>query len=329
MENFKTYTTAELQDFDQTNQLNGPLAGYTDAADSYYFGQFDSFGKEDPALQGFEIETRIKDQSKSEDYNEYIYSQTQAPGFLTYSEDFASPQPVRKRAVPADILANHYVMLERQGYVSYLNPTNSQGAASTSTPFNDQDWATQYEFDQFSEFLHEDNDKKQKKATDKQHLYHMGMGGSLHINPAMIEGISHDDLHSQYDGESSQTTRKSRAAGKPTNIVPTSKMDRKTLKRLRNRVSASRCRIKKKVWINDMEERSGMLNDENDHLRIHIHRLEDAIAQSQRLLSFKVPLANEDSSQTLIEDLEDDKITIKDLIKGGLNLDQLTQSSLW
>jgi hypothetical protein len=68
-----------------------------------------------------------------------------------------------------------------------------------------------------------------------------------------------------------------RTAGQPTNIVANGKIDRKTLKRLRNRVSASRCRIKKKEWINEMEDESNSLLDENRVLLKKISGLENAI----------------------------------------------------
>jgi hypothetical protein len=71
----------------------------------------------------------------------------------------------------------------------------------------------------------------------------------------------------------------------PTNIIPTAKMDRKTLKRLRNRVSASRCRIKKKNWIRDMEEISENLTEENNQLMSRLQALQNAINACRQLMN--------------------------------------------
>jgi len=321
MESYKPFTSNEHTDYDQNNTLSGPLTGYNEASDAYYFGQYESFNDKEVALQGYNMEGHIKESQKEVDeYADYMFSQGYNAGStaLEYnatayaSEGFVAPTPIKKRAIPTELLSSHYNMLERQGYMSYINPTNTQGVASAAVPYSTQDWTQNgYEYDQFSEYIHEDNEKDLKKHVDH---YHLSGGGSLHINPAMIEGLSESDilLHSSsvYDGECSRMSKKNRAVGQPTNIVPTSKMDRKTLKRLRNRVSASRCRIKKKVWINDMEERSNNLNDENDHLKHRIRQLEEAIAQCQNLLAFKssqMPVSGvlgstEDSSQTLLDD---------------------------
>ena len=69
-----------------------------------------------------------------------------------------------------------------------------------------------------------------------------------------------------------------RTAGQPTNIQSNGKMDRKTLKRLRNRVSASRCRIKKKEWISEMEDESNAILAENQNLLKQIGDLEKALS---------------------------------------------------
>jgi hypothetical protein len=112
-----------------------------------------------------------------------------------------------------------------------------------------------------------------------------------HVNPAMVEsGMSFG-----YSGESSQTVMdesrqtKPRQQGQPTNIVPTAKMDRKTLKRLRNRVSASRCRVKKKEWISEMEEDSMHLHEENNFLLKKIAQLEDAVRRAKQMLEYYPP----------------------------------------
>jgi cyclic AMP-dependent transcription factor ATF-2 len=63
-------------------------------------------------------------------------------------------------------------------------------------------------------------------------------------------------------------------------------MDRKTLKRLRNRVSASRCRVKKKLWIHDMEIQAERLAETNAILQHRIHLLEEAINQSRQMLAY-------------------------------------------
>jgi hypothetical protein len=109
-----------------------------------------------------------------------------------------------------------------------------------------------------------------------------------HVNPAML------DASYGYMIESSQTVvlekegkkNKPRQQGQPTNIVPTAKMDRKTLKRLRNRVSASRCRIKKKEWISEMEDESMQLHEENNFLLKKIGLLEEAILKAKQMLEY-------------------------------------------
>lgn len=49
-----------------------------------------------------------------------------------------------------------------------------------------------------------------------------------------------------------------RSAGVPTNAVPdddtVDQLDKVTVKRLRNRISASRCRMKKRIWMNNMQK---------------------------------------------------------------------------
>ena len=62
------------------------------------------------------------------------------------------------------------------------------------------------------------------------------------------------------------------------NISAHGKVDRKTLKRMRNRVSASRCRIKKKEWIHDLEDESKALSNQNKMLLEKIASLEESIA---------------------------------------------------
>jgi len=83
-----------------------------------------------------------------------------------------------------------------------------------------------------------------------------------------------------------------RAQGKPTNIIPTSKMDRKTLKRLRNRVSASRCRIKKKVWVHELEEQYEFLHEERQFLEKKFLQLQQTIQICKRYLN--LPTSSDD-----------------------------------
>jgi hypothetical protein len=110
-----------------------------------------------------------------------------------------------------------------------------------------------------------------------------------HINPAMVES----GMSFSYSGESSQSmmedekkAAKPRQQGQPTNIVPTAKMDRKTLKRLRNRVSASRCRVKKKEWISEMEEESMGLHEENNFLLKKIAKLEELVRRAKQMMDY-------------------------------------------
>ncbi|KAI8924949.1 hypothetical protein BC831DRAFT_436237 [Entophlyctis helioformis] len=71
-----------------------------------------------------------------------------------------------------------------------------------------------------------------------------------------------------------------RSAAQPTNIVVHGKVDRKTLKRMRNKVSASRCREKKKVWIGQMEARSNSVGTAKEG---HRHAVPN-VAQSGSLV---------------------------------------------
>jgi hypothetical protein len=115
-----------------------------------------------------------------------------------------------------------------------------------------------------------------------------------HVNPAMLDVNYHgytmesgQTIGSQAESpDPNQSRTKPRTTGQPTNIVATGKMDRKTLKRLRNRVSASRCRIKKKEWINEMEDQSMLMHQENNYLIEKIHNLEEQIAKAKSFLEF-------------------------------------------
>jgi hypothetical protein len=104
--------------------------------------------------------------------------------------------------------------------------------------------------------------------------------------------MSTHSMHGQYglddgDQQSEGSYKKMRAPGQPTNIVPTPKMDRKTLKRLRNRVSASRCRIKKKVWIQDMETKANVLEQQRLHYLTRLNKLQEAIQYCHQALSMQ------------------------------------------
>ena len=131
---------------------------------------------------------------------------------------------------------------------------------------------------------------------------------AIHVNPAVLDGsfgmseksgvlinlaglgamgcTANSDMSMSLDDSPSGQRKAARQAGVPTNVIPTAKMDRKTLKRLRNRVSASRCRIKKKNWIKDMEEASESLADENQRLLDRARRLEQVIMHCQQLLNY-------------------------------------------
>ncbi len=105
--------------------------------------------------------------------------------------------------------------------------------------------------------------------------------------------INTHSMHGQYTGvddgdqQSEGSYKKMRAPGQPTNIIPTPKMDRKTLKRLRNRVSASRCRIKKKVWIQDMETKANSLEQQRVHYFTRLNKLQEAIQYCHQALSMQ------------------------------------------
>ena len=82
-------------------------------------------------------------------------------------------------------------------------------------------------------------------------------------------------------------SRSNRSMAQPTNIVAGEEVDRKTLKRLRNRVSASRCRHKKKCWIQDMEERHHLLKQEHDALSERVNMLKEAVMYSKMIFQDK------------------------------------------
>ncbi|KAI8910883.1 hypothetical protein EDD86DRAFT_128077 [Gorgonomyces haynaldii] len=160
-----------------------------------------------------------------------------------------------------------------------------QGEDMSGFHFSGHNWYPhgQFEFEQFSEFI-QDEDK------DRHLPFPHQFSGSMHINPAMLEGSQFGSpSYSEVSGSVTSPREKKekkpvRSSGQPTNIVPTAKMDKKTLKRLRNRVSASRCRIKKKEWINEMEERAVLLKEENRKLSNRCQRLQDAVAHCRALL---------------------------------------------
>ncbi|KAI8897240.1 hypothetical protein BC833DRAFT_594487 [Globomyces pollinis-pini] len=85
------------------------------------------------------------------------------------------------------------------------------------------------------------------------------------------------------DKGSKYRSKSSRSSGQPTNVNP-GNLDRKTVKRLRNRVSASRCRKKKKEWLNELGDESMCIQDENTNLEYSIRILEDQIASAREYL---------------------------------------------
>ncbi|KAJ3269497.1 hypothetical protein HDV01_001343 [Terramyces sp. JEL0728] len=146
---------------------------------------------------------------------------------------------------------------------------------------HNSEWLDQrnpYEMDQFSEFVQEDIN-----VFDYPRINH-----SIHVNPAILEGNLgvESEQTIAIDSPHEKKRKGGRSGGQPTNIVPSTKMDRKTLKRLRNRVSASRCRIKKKEWIHEMEDQSLQLQDENMFLMERISFLEESIANSRKFLEY-------------------------------------------
>lgn len=205
-----------------------------------------------------------------------------------------------------------------------------------------------YEFNQFDDFLPDESSDRHPGSTSDPSLsqqtilmstsssglnngHHHFLGpleAAIHVNPAILDGnygfqdkLVHGTMsckNTDHCNELSSCSQKRapRQAGLPTNIIPTAKMDRKTLKRLRNRVSASRCRVKKKNWIKDMEEASDALAMENKKLLEKITHLEHAINQCRALLNMggnECPGAGLTqkilSSSTLVMDLKDSSET--------------------
>jgi hypothetical protein len=102
-----------------------------------------------------------------------------------------------------------------------------------------------------------------------------------HVNPGTLDGniLSYGMDSGQTIADVAFQTKdyKSKTIASPTNIVPNEKVDRKTLKRMRNRVSASRCRVRKKEWIHELEDESNSLSNENKMLLQRIASLEESI----------------------------------------------------
>ena len=78
-----------------------------------------------------------------------------------------------------------------------------------------------------------------------------------------------------------------RAPAQATNIVATQEMDMSTLKRLRNKVSASRSRNKKKLWLKQIKDASAILQEENKYLIGLVTELETQINQCRQTLAQK------------------------------------------
>jgi hypothetical protein len=162
------------------------------------------------------------------------------------------------------------------GNYFYDNHYNNEGISGWVPQRYDSGFERNHDYDQYVRDLH-----------------------AQHVDPSIIHGVH---IHTGFIMDSGQTLsldsapdnppnpalnngdKQSRSAGKPTNIVSNGEMDRKTLKRLRNRVSASRCRVKKKEWINEMEDESNILNHENRKLMKKISALEESIANAKATL---------------------------------------------
>ncbi|KAJ3313957.1 hypothetical protein HDV04_001263 [Boothiomyces sp. JEL0838] len=179
-------------------------------------------------------------------------------------------------AVPLDVTSDNY-----DYYYQYQLDNHNNEWLDQRNP---------YELDQFSEFVQDE-----VGPFDYSRIDH-----SIHVNPAILEGNLGVESEQTIAIESPLEKKRKggRSAGQPTNIVPNTKMDRKTLKRLRNRVSASRCRIKKKEWIHEMEDQSLQLQDENMFLMERISFLEESIANSRKFLEY-YQLQKADSSLNL------------------------------
>ena len=177
------------------------------------------------------------------------------------------------------MVTGHQSMLPMEHYPS--EPAYDMGMMGS------YDMYAQYEFEPFTDFI-QDEDK------DGMSMQSCFMSSSMHINPAMIEcahfadsphTLLNDASQQSLEGDKKLKKTASRSTGQPTNVVPTAKMDRKTLKRLRNRISASRCRIKKKEWISEMEEQGSLLMEEQHKLLHRLRQLEDAVNHCRQVMS--------------------------------------------
>lgn len=125
-------------------------------------------------------------------------------------------------------------------------------------------------YEQQSEFHHIDYEEN-----SNVHIHHVD------TNHFQIDSSqSSSDNTVEYNSTTTTTTR-GRKAAEPITITSAQKLDRRTLKRLRNRVSASRCRSKKKEWITEMEEANATLHEENTMLQERISELMVSIARAK------------------------------------------------
>ena len=114
--------------------------------------------------------------------------------------------------------------------------------------------------------------------------FHLGYDPNANVDPSQLDVSNHGFVYESAQSESDPEP-KARKPAEPTNVLVTQKMDRKTLKRLRNRVSASRCRTKKKEWIQEMEETNALLDEENSRLQDRVSELQISISRAKEFIA--------------------------------------------
>ncbi|KAJ3323114.1 hypothetical protein HDV06_002126 [Boothiomyces sp. JEL0866] len=268
----------------------GPLTGNITEADPFYLGSYDYYNNKDDIQHNLalSLETNFDGGQVGLGLS-YPKLRSDMHYGLGMFQPIMIPTPTDAYASAPAAFGVYQHSSHSTPHVEEYNPT----APLEITPENydyyyqyqlenhNNEWLdqrSQYEIDQFSEFVQDDIG-----VFDYSRIDH-----SIHVNPAILEGNLGAESEQTIAIESPHEKKRKggRSAGQPTNIVPNTKMDRKTLKRLRNRVSASRCRIKKKEWIHEMEDQSLQLQDENMFLMERISFLEESIANSRKFLEY-------------------------------------------
>jgi bZIP transcription factor len=171
---------------------------------------------------------------------------------------------------------------------SYTSAPAAFGAHETHAGYNEEGYSNpsygDYGFDSYlfdhsyagignSDWTDKGDYGTERYRTDKDDEFQL-IGNNLEINFSSCSGQTADESPLP----SPVKDHKGKTPASPSNIFSCEKLDRKALKRMRNRVSASRCRVRKKEWINELQDESNKLSNENKMLLQRISSLEESIA---------------------------------------------------